>query len=135
MSSPPYSNERRGLDLLLAYYDEYDVVRVEQNDWWLLVDLREAFVTTDVGTLSFSIWRNTGDVYRVGADHAVVDDPILSLTKEGPNEVVTLDDEFRSWALGQGVDLDSLTTRESRDLVTRWISSTMSDIVIDFRDA
>lgn len=129
------TNERRGLDLLLSHYDDYDVVRIEQNDWWLLVDLRESFpsdvyhidtttgAATEVGTLPFAIWRHTGDVYRVGLDGAVEDDAFLEVQRN-LGQVTTLVDDFQLWALKQEIDLDDLTTRESRDLVTRWIAST-----------
>lgn len=64
--------ERKGLDMLLATYPEADLIVVSRTDPWVSVDLMLGNYRR-----SFAIWRNTGCVYEVGSDGAVIDDPIL----------------------------------------------------------
>jgi hypothetical protein len=93
MTSPA----RLGLDRLLAAMPERDVESVdaqlphpiyaydvdehgnratEPYRAWDLPAGPWLLVTLDGGE-EFAIWKTTGDVYRVGADHAVEDDPIF----------------------------------------------------------
>lgn len=90
------TNARRGLDALLARYPGLDLVALEQQvdpsdgrsaaRWrgpWMLVDLGEPSEQIElepVWTLrKFAIWRATGDVYSIGANGAVGDDPLIRL--------------------------------------------------------
>jgi hypothetical protein len=74
------------LDWLRKRYAESDLVmqraegilmRLGGNESWVLADVA---IGDDYGAIDFwqcyAIWRNTGDVYRVGSDGAVEDDPI-----------------------------------------------------------
>ena len=96
---------RRGLDKLLASYPD---AAIEKLDWQLArvrtttrdthsSPLREAlaqpagpWVCIDLTNGGkFAIWKHTGNVYRVGKDGAVEDDPILTvdgdeLLRDGP---------------------------------------------------
>jgi hypothetical protein len=89
---------RRGIDWLLAQHPHLDVVKVDwQVDpsdgrsvarWrgpWVLVDLgqpSEQIVLEPAWAVwKYAIWRTTGDVYVVGADGAVGDDPILRMSR------------------------------------------------------
>jgi hypothetical protein len=74
------------LDWLRGRYAKSDLVmqrsegilmRLGGNESWVLADVA---IGDDYGAVDFwqcyAIWRNTGDVYRVGSDGAVEDDPI-----------------------------------------------------------
>jgi hypothetical protein len=75
---------RQGLDELLRMMPHLELV---EADWqrgdvagpWLLVTLgQQSDDGSDAFALfPFAIWKRTGAVYRVGADGAVEDDPIL----------------------------------------------------------
>lgn len=80
-----------GVDYLRRYCEESDLVlrtergllmRLGGNEAWVLVDVA---IGDDYGMLDFwkpyAIWRNTGNVYRVGSDGAVEDDPIYEPTR------------------------------------------------------
>lgn len=85
--------ERESLDRLLAAYPDYDVLSI---DWqlpnlsdrvarfdpgpWILVELGQRIDASGTAFLPhlFAIWKKTGNVYRVGLDGAVADDPFLS---------------------------------------------------------
>lgn len=99
MSQP--SKIRRALDRLLETHPSADVISVDwqtdddlysysvpQRRWtselvgpWVLVKLADRLDTDPPGwgVVKFAIWKHTGDVYIVGADGAVPDDPLLTL--------------------------------------------------------
>lgn len=91
---------RRGLDALLAEHPHLDLLEV---DWqiepadgrsvarwrgpWVLVRLGQPSDHVEVepawAVWEYAIWRVTGNVYLVGADGAVGDDPIIEITPLG----------------------------------------------------
>jgi hypothetical protein len=104
MSTPPQASPaRRGLDALLAAMPHADIESVDAQlphpimvydvdengqraskpyrQWdlpagpWLLVTLAD-------GT-EYAIWKHTGNVYRVGPDGAVDEDPIVESSPKG----------------------------------------------------
>lgn len=106
MTESPFepSRVRRAVDALLARYPYFDLLYV---DWqrkgvevaslarlgdlpsfrfypddltlpWVRVWLGEPAVRGDAWAIwPFAIWKTTGDVYRVGADGAVGDEPLI----------------------------------------------------------
>jgi hypothetical protein len=84
---------RRGLDKLLEafWFREIesvdsqpglpivvrDIVTDEQSMSWAPGPSGPWVIVTFVGADQFAIWKETGAVYRVGADGAVQDEPIL----------------------------------------------------------
>lgn len=73
---------RRGLDLLLARYPMFDLLRVDgQQDSgpWLLVELGQPSEgdAPAWAVWHFAIWKATGAVYLREHDGAVPDDPIF----------------------------------------------------------
>lgn len=84
------SRLRLALDKLLALYPgamihhydaQWERTRVTRYDLpraaglWVEIDL-----DTRGGILQFAIWKHTGNVYEVGADGAVKDDPLIVVT-------------------------------------------------------
>lgn len=62
---------------LVIWQSEEVLMRLGGNESWVLADVA---IGDDYGAIDFwqpyAIWRYTGDVYRVGRDGAVEDDPI-----------------------------------------------------------
>lgn len=80
-----------GLRRLLEIYDGHEVYHIDRNSSWVSVDLvnaREVKLWAINGgdanrppaLLPFAIWCATGNVYRVGPDGAVEDDPHIMIT-------------------------------------------------------
>jgi hypothetical protein len=95
----PVSNMRQGLSALLAYYPNADLVHVENQNDTLREVMRTApappfehwtyrsepgpWTTVDLvlagKPLRLAIWNRTGNVYKVGDDGAVEDDPFIEV--------------------------------------------------------
>ena len=73
---------RKSLDKLLSEYPLAEVIRVDTQQAslvgatgpWVCVDL---VYRLKAELMSFAIWKNTGDVYRIDAEGRVTGDPII----------------------------------------------------------
>lgn len=92
------SNSRKGLDRLLAQHPNYDLIRVENQEYgelpvtdlfggrpggfkgpWTVIDLH-ARDDRVLPILRYAIWNVTGNVYHCNEDGAVADDPFITIT-------------------------------------------------------
>jgi hypothetical protein len=80
-----------GVHLLLAGRPDWIIDHIDAQEYdperdfgrgegpWVCIDLRRGSVVLS----RYAIWKRTGNVYRVGDDGAVEDDPVISVTPLG----------------------------------------------------